>query len=99
MLETNKKTNKEVLKFELGGATINITSGYRSESHNHAVGGVENSQHLLGRAADIKVSGYAPSAVQDKIDHLMNTGKIKIGGLGRYSTFTHYDTREIRSEW
>jgi uncharacterized protein YcbK (DUF882 family) len=89
----------EVLKAALGGANINISSGYRSESHNHTVGGVKNSQHLLGRAADIKVNGYSPGFVQDKIDHLMNTGKMKLGGLGRYATFTHYDTRGHRAEW
>jgi uncharacterized protein YcbK (DUF882 family) len=89
----------EVLKTAFGGAHISISSGYRSESHNHAVGGVTNSQHRLGRAADIKISGFAPSVVQDKIDHLMNTGKMKLGGLGRYSTFTHYDTRGHRAEW
>lgn len=34
-------------------APIQITSGYRSESLNKAVGGTENSQHTLGQAADI----------------------------------------------
>lgn len=35
---------------------IRITSGYRSEALNKAVGGVANSQHLRGEAADIHVS-------------------------------------------
>ncbi len=35
---------------------IRITSGYRCERLNRAVGGVKNSQHLRGEAADIHVS-------------------------------------------
>lgn len=35
------------------GKPIRVTSGYRSEALNRAVGGVINSQHKLGQAADI----------------------------------------------
>ena len=35
---------------------IRITSGYRCERLNRAVGGVKNSQHRLGEAADIHIS-------------------------------------------
>ena len=38
------------------GEPIIITSGYRNERVNRLVGGVTNSQHLLGEAADITVS-------------------------------------------
>ncbi len=37
------------------GAPIRITSGYRSDELNRAVGGVAHSQHTLGEAADITV--------------------------------------------
>lgn len=36
---------------------INISSGYRCPDHNRAVGGVWNSQHVKGTAADIYVDG------------------------------------------
>lgn len=36
------------------GCPIIINSGYRSPEHNAAVGGVKNSQHLIGCAADIR---------------------------------------------
>ena len=36
---------------------IIILSGYRCSELNKAVGGVGNSKHLLGQAADIKVEG------------------------------------------
>ena len=39
------------------GKPVVVSSGYRCKDLNRKVGGVENSQHLKGEAADIKVSG------------------------------------------
>ena len=39
----------------LWGRPLVVTSGYRCETHNKAVGGVENSRHTQGTAADIRV--------------------------------------------
>lgn len=39
------------------GKPIHITSGFRSLEVNNSIGGVSNSQHLEGRAADIDVGG------------------------------------------
>ncbi len=39
------------------GKPIKITSGYRCPALNKAVGGVANSQHVLGEAADLSVEG------------------------------------------
>lgn len=36
------------------GKPITVSSGYRCEKLNRAVGGVENSAHLLGYAADLQ---------------------------------------------
>lgn len=41
--------------YAAGGTVIYVTSGYRSPSKNRAVGGVQNSNHMSGHAAD----GYA----------------------------------------
>ena len=40
---------------DMYGAAIHVNSGYRSNAVNKAVGGVRNSQHQLGEAADITV--------------------------------------------
>lgn len=72
---------------EYFGKPVVITSGYRTKSHNAAVGGVSNSQHTLGKAADIQVTGVPPAAVQTYVyDHSKYT-------VGTYTTFTHADTR------
>lgn len=42
---------------------ISINSGYRCPELNQAVGGQKASQHLLGCAADIKVSGMTPDEI------------------------------------
>ena len=39
------------------GAPVVIPSGYRTAAHNKSVGGAAYSQHLYGRAADIRVQG------------------------------------------
>lgn len=75
------------------GVPVTINSGYRSPSHNAAVGGAPNSQHLHGRAADFVVRGVSPAKVFALIDPLHT------GGLGRYNSFTHIDTRGQRARW
>jgi len=41
---------------------IEITSGYRNPQVNHAVGGVPNSAHALGLAADFHAHGFTDLA-------------------------------------
>lgn len=80
-------------------APIKINSAYRSPEHNEAVGGSKNSQHVLGKAADIVVKGFSPDEVADALEFLISTEMIKEGGIGRYNTFTHYDIRGERARW
>ena len=78
---------------------IKITSAYRCPSHNKEVGGVSNSQHVLGKASDIQVSDSSPEAIYQVIDTLAEYGHVLQGGLGLYNTFTHYDIRKTRTRW
>lgn len=71
---------------------ITINSGYRSPKYNAKIGGVKNSQHLKGKASDIVVKGMTPKEVALVIEGLIEQGKMKQGGIGIYSNFTHYDT-------
>ena len=72
---------------------ITINSGCRCEAYNREIGGSENSQHMLGRAADFVIDGIDPSLVQDACDEL------DAPGLGRYDSFTHVDTRTGNARW
>ena len=45
------------------GMPVTINSGYRCAKHNKAVGGVANSYHTKGMAADIVVKNVKPAAV------------------------------------
>lgn len=78
---------------------IKINSGYRSVSHNKSVGGSPKSQHLLGKAADIKVKDLSPELVYELLNDLMDKGDILQGGLGLYNTFVHYDIRGTKARW
>lgn len=77
------------------GASVHINSGYRTQAHNANVGGAADSQHMRGTAADIVVTGVAPSAVADYAETLMPDA----GGIGRYGTFTHVDVRTRKARW
>lgn len=89
----------EVLREQLGGARIEVNSGYRSPKYNKRIGGASGSKHKLGMAADIMVAGCSPKDVADEIVVLIQRGKMKQGGLGRYRSFTHYDVRGKRARW
>ena len=89
----------EVLREYLGGPSVKVTSGWRSKTHNDAVGSNDRSQHRKARAADIKAVGYSPKEVADAIERLIAMGAMQQGGLGRYPRFTHYDVRRRRSRW
>ena len=72
------------------GMPIKVNSGYRCPLKNKAVGGVENSQHLKGEAADISL----PLTAYGLKDGLMKLARIikeqgKFDQLIIYPTFLH----------
>lgn len=77
------------------GKSVTITSAYRTPGKNKAVGGEEYSQHLYGKAADIKVSGVSPKKVAAYAEKLLPNK----GGIGTYGSFTHVDTRATKARW
>lgn len=77
------------------GKAVTITSAYRTPGRNKAVGGETYSQHLYGKAADIKVKGVTPQKVAAYAEKLLPAK----GGIGTYSTFTHVDVRSTKARW
>jgi uncharacterized protein YcbK (DUF882 family) len=71
---------------DFAGIPFIINSGYRTPSHNEAVGGKPNSAHLKGLAADI-------SAPDSKSKFLIVQAALKVGidriGIGK--DFVHLD--------
>lgn len=65
-----------------------VNSGCRCPEYNRRVGGAPNSQHTLGRAADIRVGGVEPSEV-----YAWLADNFPGASLGSYDTFTHIDSR------
>lgn len=81
----------EQLRYNIGGYPLYINSGYRCFKHNAEVGGVTNSQHCKGTAADISCPKQ------------LNFGQFKwyveqlpFDGLGFYpdDNFIHVDIRD-----
>lgn len=52
---------------------IIITSGYRCPQVNRLIGGVDNSQHMSGCAADFHVQGYNHSMMYEVFLYIFNT--------------------------
>ena len=84
------------------GAPVVITSGYRTPAHNAKAGGTRFSQHLYGRAADIRVQGASVEEVAACAERLLHG----CGGVGRYPAkagraagWVHVDTRAEKARW
>lgn len=70
------------------GVPITIVSGLRCKTWNAIQGGVSNSQHMYGEAADIYAKGVSQSRVEQELD--------KIGGVRYHYAITgssnvHFD--------
>jgi hypothetical protein len=79
----------------LGNRPITLTSVYRPPAINKACGGVVNSRHLFGDAADIIVQGIPPHDVFRKL----NDWHSHRGGLGDGKGFTHIDLRGYKARF
>lgn len=74
---------------------VTITSGCRCRSHNKAIGGAKKSQHIIGKAADIKVSYCSP----DKIAKYLRKKYPNKYGIGLYPGWLHVDVRQAKARW
>jgi uncharacterized protein YcbK (DUF882 family) len=79
------------------GAPFEVISGYRSPATNAMLrrsssGVAEHSQHLLGKAIDLRLSGYSTLKLSTHARALAR------GGVGFYpsSDFIHVDTGSVR---
>jgi uncharacterized protein YcbK (DUF882 family) len=76
---------------EAYGHPLVVVSGYRTPEHNQAVGGAGQSQHMMGRAVDLRPRLKRPLTVADihelgrLVERLLEEGKLPaVGGIGIY---------------
>lgn len=88
-------------------SAIRINSAYRTHIHNKRVGGARESQHLKGKALDLKIGdinkdGKANSIDKQIVAQILEKEIIKnSGGIGFYpgTMFIHMDVRGHRARW
>lgn len=80
----------EGIRAGIGNKPITINSGCRCKYHNRRIGGANYSQHLLGKAADIKSDHATP----DELSFIANEILGNAGGVKAYSSFCHVDVRD-----
>jgi hypothetical protein len=86
---------------------ITLTSTYRSKEYNAAVGGEKKSYHMSFMAIDFQggrgpsVNAKAAKLLRGKVFKNPDTRKkfTFAGGIGKYRTFVHIDTRGFDANW
>lgn len=82
---------------EAWGSPILVTSWYRPPAINRAVGGATRSQHLYGKAVDIKPAQGDIYKFQDWLDK--TAWRNKALGYGAKRGFVHLDLRPSNIRW
>ena len=83
----------EMVRAACGDIELSILSGYRTPAHNKAVGGALHSQHVEGRAIDIRTpKGLTKPQFRECIDQALRAGA-PIRGIGSYPWGFHIDVR------
>lgn len=82
---------------ERAGRPVTVTSGYRPPAYNREIGGVSNSTHIDGLAADIYCDGLTTEQLHDICEQVIGPR----GGVGYYpkSGFIHVDLRCYEARW
>lgn len=86
----------EVLR-SMGPEPVIVHDAYRCAKHNAEVGGVPDSEHPKGMAADIEIAGLSLQQMYDRAKRVLDFAE---GGIGVYDTkFVHVDVRRKEARW
>lgn len=77
------------------GKPVNITSAYRTPTHNKAVGGAAGSLHVQGKAVDFYITGVEPAEIAAYAESIGCLGV----GLYTKKRFVHIDSRTKKYFW
>ena len=84
----------EAVRASCGDQPIAILSAYRTAPYNRRIGGAKHSQHVQGRALDLRPpAGFTIDKFYEQVLLLARTTVPSIRGVGRYPTFVHMDVR------
>jgi len=76
-----------------------VNSGCRCRSHNAAVKGAPQSQHMQGKAADIKIDGMTSREIFDTLRRLYLDGELYVGYVYAINgRSVHVDVRAPQSQ-
>lgn len=75
------------------GKPIYVTSGRRCEAHNEKIGGVKNSNHTKGLAADIQIRGESTKTWHEFVNFVKRFCTPELRVL-EYTTFLHIDVKD-----
>lgn len=80
------------------GVPIGLDCAYRCPAHNLAVGGVPDSEHTRGLAADIKIAGMT---TRQMYRAAVQVPAFAGGGIGvaAHQGYIHVDVRGHRARW
>lgn len=82
----------EWLRMKLGDKPIHVTSGYRSDAYNRAIGGSTNSLHKRFNALDLHAPHASPDEMAATLREHSDWDHIS---CGIYEDFCHVDTRAL----
>ena len=87
----------EKIRTALGDRPLTIHSAYRPPAYNRQVGGVSNSAHIDGLAADISVADISTERLRQVCEQIIGDS----GGVGYYPSqqFCHIDVRGYNARW
>ena len=88
----------QAIRNELGHPMV-LTSCYRSPAYNKDIGGAEASQHMHFCAADFQVPGHGSAADWHRTVKRLRDSGLFSGGIGKYNSFVHVDTRGVNADW
>lgn len=88
----------DAIRARLGHSVI-ILSAYRSEAYNACIGGATRSQHKRFCALDIVPRGTSVSRLWEVARAIRAETPSFAGGIGRYGSFVHIDTRGNHADW
>jgi N-acetylmuramoyl-L-alanine amidase len=86
------------IRHRLGHGVI-ITNAYRAPAYNTCIDGATASAHMLFNALDMKGTQGTAASWHAVAKAVRASDPRFTGGIGRYNTFVHIDTRGVNANW